>query len=263
MGRKLALWRGKHDDCAPSNLISTMFFISPQIMLNQTFPPNTTTPISVLLVDDNPEFRRGLSALLNFYSSTGNRLFKVIGQAASVDQALALAKEQKPMLILLDMELGQTNGVQFLELYSQLKHSGKVLALSGHSEDKWVFTAMKAGARGYLVKQNLATELHQAIITVLQDHIYLTSETTAGFFRLFHFYNGKSLTTSSKVPLTPREKDVLQCLAEGKSNAVIAKNLDIVEGTVKLYMRDIFDKLEVENRTQAALKALKLGIVSV
>lgn len=232
-------------------------------MLNQSLAPNRVTPISVLLVDDNPDFRRGLCTLLDFYSSTGKMTFKVVGQASSVDQAVALAKEQKPTLILLDLELGQGDGIQFLAQYNQLKQTGKVLVLSGHSEDDWVFRTMQAGARGYLVKQNLSTQLYQAIATVMQEHIYLTAEIASGFFRLFHFYSGQSLKTPSKIHLTERERDVLQCLAEGNSNAVIAERLTIEVGTVKFYLRDIFGKLGVENRTQAALKALKLGIVSV
>lgn len=232
-------------------------------MLHPTLAPKITAPISVLLIDDNPAFRNGLCTLLDFYNSTGEIPFKVVGQAASVDQALALAKTQKPALILLDLELGQSDGLEFLAAYSQLKQPGKVLVLSGHTEDEWVFRAMQAGARGYLVKQKLSTQLYQAITTLIQEHIYLSAETASGFFRLFHFYSGKSLQTTSGVHLTQREKDVLQCLAEGNSNAVIAQRLTIEIGTVKFYLRDIFEKLNVKNRTQAALKALKLGIVVV
>ena len=232
-------------------------------MLNYSLALHTVVPVSVLLIDDNSEFRRGLCALLDFYSSTGDLTFKVVGQAASIEQALVLTKEQKPALIILDLELEQADGIQFLTNYSQLKQSGKVLALSGHAEDEWVFRAMQAGARGYLVKQNLSTQLYQAITTVMQEHIYLTADIASGFFRLFHFYSGQSLKTSPTIHLTEREKDVLQCLAEGNTNADIAQRLKIEVGTVKFYLRDIFDKLGVENRTQAALKALKLGIVSV
>jgi DNA-binding NarL/FixJ family response regulator len=233
-------------------------------MLNQTSVASSTIPVSILLVDDNPDFRRGLCTILDFYNSTSGMQFKVVGQAASMTQALSLVKEQKPTLILLDLEMEQADGIQFLSEYSQLKLNGKVLVLSGHTEDEWVYKAMQAGARGYLVKQNLSTQLYQAITTVLQEHIYLTADIAAGFFRLFHFYSGQSLKTSSAAfSLTEREKDVLQCLAEGQSNKDIARRLVLEVGTVKFYLRDIFDKLGVENRTQAALKALKLGIVSV
>ncbi len=232
-------------------------------MLNPTSAIHSITPISILLVDDSPEFRRGLSTLLDFYNSTSEQQFKVVGQAASMTQALSLAKEQKPTLILLDMEMEQSDGIQFLNEFNQLKQGGKVLVLSGHCEDEWVYKAMQAGARGYLVKQNLSTQLYQAITTVMQEHIYLTADVAAGFFRLFHFYSGQSLKTTSTIHLTERERDVLQCLAEGQSNRDIARRLVLEVGTVKFYLRDIFDKLGVENRTQAALKALKLGIVSV
>lgn len=232
-------------------------------MSPQTTQSKLNTPVSVLLVDDNSDFRQGLCALLNFYNSTDDVEFKVVGQASSVDQALALAKEQRPTLILLDLELYDSSGIEFLTRYSQLKQTGKVLALSGHDEDEWVFRVMQAGARGYLVKQNISTQLYQAISTVMQEHIYLTPEMASGFFRLFHFSSGKSLQTSTEIHLTEREKDVLRCLANGDSNATISEKLYIEVGTVKFYLRDIFDKLGVKNRTQAALKALKLGIVSI
>ncbi|MEM9117478.1 MAG: response regulator transcription factor [Cyanobacteria bacterium P01_F01_bin.56] len=232
-------------------------------MLNPSPVINHTFPISILLVDDNPEFRRGLCTLLDFYCSTSNVQLKVVGQAASATQALSLAKEQKPTLILLDLEMEQSDGIQFLHDYSQIMPNGKVLVLSGHAEDEWVYKAMQAGARGYLVKQHLSTQLYQAIDTVMREQIYLAADIAAGFFRLFHFYSGQSLKTTSTIHLTEREKDVLQCLAEGNSNADIAQRLFLEVGTVKFYLRDIFAKLGVENRTQAALKALKLGIVSV
>ena len=232
-------------------------------MLNSTPVMTKPSPTSVLLVDDNPEFRQGLCTLLDFYRSTSDVSFKVVGQAASVTQALSLAQEQKPTLILLDLEMEQSDGIQFLQAYTQTKQTGKVLVLSGHGEDEWVYKAMQAGARGYLVKQHLSTQLYQAIDTVMREHIYLAADIAAGFFRLFHFYSGQSLKSTSTIHLTEREKDVLQCLAEGNSNADIAQRLFLEVGTVKFYLRDIFDKLDVDNRTQAALKALKLGIVSV
>ncbi|MEL7355598.1 MAG: response regulator transcription factor [Cyanobacteria bacterium J06560_6] len=235
-------------------------------MLHPTTAPKKTVPISVLLVDDDPDFRSGLCTFLNFYSAEDNSLrghqtLRVVGQAASVDQAIALAKQQKPTLILLDLELGESNGIQFLTQYDQLKQHGKVLMLSDYAEDESVYRAMQAGARGFLLKQNLSTQLCQAIVTLLQEKIYLPAEAASGFFRQFHFYNGKSLKTSSTIHFTPRQLDVLGCLTQGDSNATIAKKLIITEGTAKFYVREITEKLGVENRTQVAIAALKMGLV--
>lgn len=218
-------------------------------------------PISILLVDDNPHFREGLQYLLDFYNSTGGEKFQVVGRAASVQQAMQLVEEQHPALVLLDLEFEQDNGLQFLAQYRTHKRAGKALVLSAHDEDEWVFKAMQAGARGYVFKQKLSTQLCHAIKTVMNDEIYLTSEMATRFFRYFHFHSGQSLRAAAALHLTEREREVLACLVEGHSNALISRRLHITVGTVKAYLRCIFEKMEVTSRTQAALKALKLGLV--
>lgn len=223
---------------------------------------STKNSISTLLVDDDIEFRQGLQFLLNFYSSTSEMRFNVVGRAASADQALALTIEQSPRLILLDLELAKTDGIRFLEQKRSLDQPGKVLILSGHQEDEWVFRAMQAGAQGYLFKRQLSKQLPEAVTRVLQDEVYLSPEAAASFFRMFHFFSGQSLQSCQSVHLTRREKQVLHCVVEGSSNHEIAKHLNITVGTVKAYMTGIFEKLEVTSRTQAALKALKMGLVT-
>lgn len=246
-----------------------------------------TRPISVLLVDDRPEFRQGLQTLLDFYNSSGPWTFRVVGHAASVEQALQLIREQSPTLVLLDLELDQGNGLQVLHHLSQLptttkalvpktgletalqgSHPGlhpnpatKVLVLSGHQEDEWVFRAMQAGARGYVFKNRLSVQLLEAIATILRGEVYLSPEVATCFFRSFHFYGGHSLASIPSVHLTEREREVLNCLVQGESNDGIAAQLNITVGTVKAYLTAIFEKLEVRSRTQAALKALRLGLI--
>ncbi|MBE9062411.1 response regulator transcription factor [cf. Phormidesmis sp. LEGE 11477] len=217
--------------------------------------------ISILLIDDQAAFRDGLQNLLNFYNSTGGENFQVVGRAASVEQALKLSKEQHPALVLLDLGLGQEDGIDFLTRYSDKQPQGKVLVLSGQRDDEWVFKAMQAGARGFVFKQSLSKQLSEAIQTVMNEQIYLTPELLTGFFRHFHFHAGRSLKVSSSLHLTDRELEVLACLVKGDSNAVISQRLHITVGTVKAYLRCIFEKMGVDSRTQAALKALKLGLV--
>ncbi|WP_008315054.1 response regulator transcription factor [Leptolyngbya sp. PCC 6406] len=224
--------------------------------------PISSTPsqtISVLLVDDNPSFRHGLQALLDFYSGNGPSRYQVVGQATSVEQAVKLTIEQSPTLVLLDMELGQSSGLTFLQ--TRPKGNERVLVLSAHREDEWVFRAMQAGASGYLFKTHLAERLWPAITTVLKDQIYLSPEVATGFFRLFQFYNGGALTTAT-IPLTEREQEVLHWLVQGASNNAIAQRLHITVATVKAHLTAIFEKLEVSSRTQAIVKALKLGLVA-
>lgn len=219
-------------------------------------------PISVLLVDDNQRFRYGLQTLLDFYGATGTLKCRVVGHAASVDQALRLALEQTPALVLLDLELSQDNGIEFLTKQQTLENRSKVLVLSAHREDEWVFRAMQAGAAGYLFKDHLVNHLWEAITTVMRDQIYLSPEVATSFFRLFHFYSGRSFPTHPPVNLTEREQEVLHWLVQGASNDAIAKHLHITVATVKAHLTGIFEKLGVTSRTQAIVKALKLGLVT-
>jgi DNA-binding NarL/FixJ family response regulator len=219
-------------------------------------------PISVLLVDDDCDFRQGLQSLLSFYGSTSDLKFQVVGRAASVEQGLELAEQQSPALILLDLGLGEKDGIQFLQKYQSLRKSSRVLVLSGYDEDDWIFQAMRAGARGYVVKHQLSTQLLDAITTVMREEIYMSAPVLTGFMRSFHFHEGRSLQQRNvQIHLTDRERDVLHCVVHGASNEAIADKLNITVGTVKAYLTAIFEKLEVRSRTQAALKALKMGLV--
>jgi DNA-binding NarL/FixJ family response regulator len=231
-------------------------------LAEETKPNIATQPISVLLVDDDYEFRQGLQSLLSFYGSTGAGRFQVIGRAASVEQGLELAAELSPNLILLDMQLGNQDGLSFLQQYQPCQKSSRVLVLSGHDGDDWIFEAIRLGARGYLLKQNLSVALLEAIATVMRDDIYMTSHVVTAFVRSFHFHQGRSLQQRNvQVHLTEREREVLHCVVKGASNEEISDKLNITIGTVKAYLTAIFEKLEVRSRTQAALKALKLGLV--
>ncbi|MBD2119521.1 response regulator transcription factor [Trichocoleus sp. FACHB-262] len=230
-----------------------------------TFPPTASplnNPISILLVDDCPAFRQGLKSLLEFHSATNAIQFQVIGQAASVQQASSLALQQSPMLILLDMELNQESGVELLHVLSTNAKTSKVLVLSGHEEEEWVFKAMQAGAKGYVFKHHLSLQLIEAIQVVMQNQIYLPPEVATRFFQLFHFSQGQSMSSSPNIHLTHREREVLYWLVQGASNEIISQELYITVGTVKAYLTTIFEKLNVTSRTQAALQALKLGLVS-
>lgn len=217
--------------------------------------------ISVLLADDEPQFRQGLKTLLSFYSKSGSFQLTPIGEAASVEQILKLTAEQRPTLILLDLELIGGDGVTALLRLSEMAYKGKILVLSGHKEDEWIFRAMQAGASGYVVKDRLATELCDAIATVIKGEVYLSPELATRFFRLFHFYAGRTVQACQSVHLTDREQEVLHWLVQGASNDEISSQLYITVATVKAHLTAIFEKLSVTSRTQAIVKALKLGLV--
>lgn len=218
--------------------------------------------ISVLLVDDDAKFRQGLQTLLQFYSTTQDRQFTIVGEATSSDQAVQLTEQQRPILILLDMELANGDGITALNELAKLEHRSKILVVSGHQEEEWVFRAMRAGANGYVVKTELATELFSATATVLNDQVYLSPDLATRFFQTFRFYNGQALDAKAKLNLTDREQEVLHWLVQGASNEEIANRLYISIATVKAHLTAIFHKLGVTSRTQAIIRALKLGLVS-
>ncbi|WP_017327652.1 response regulator transcription factor [Synechococcus sp. PCC 7336] len=218
--------------------------------------------LSILLVDDEPQFRQGMRMLLGFFRQQDWERVQVVGEAASAAQAIALAREQHPALILLDLELSAEDGIAALQGLREAEFGGKVLVLSAHREDEWVFRSMRAGASGYLFKDRLVKELSEAIATVMRGDIYLSPEMASGFFRMFHFYAGQPLQACRELHLTEREQEVLHWLVQGESNESIARHLYVTVATVKAHLTAIFDKLQVRSRTQAIVKALKLGLVS-
>ncbi|MEM9265382.1 MAG: response regulator transcription factor [Cyanobacteria bacterium P01_F01_bin.13] len=219
-----------------------------------------TDAISVLLVDDHAEFRQGLRTLLGFYTN-GPANFEVVAEAASVDQAIEMVETHSPMIVLLDMELDHGTGLDVLQRLRGLGVNTRVLSLSAHREDEWIFQAMQAGAKGYIAKDKLATQLYEALQAVLQDKIYLDPELASGFFRLFHANAGRNFQASVGIRLTEREQQVLHWLVQGASNERIAKELYITVATVKAHLTAIFEKLKVRSRTQAIVKAIRLGLV--
>jgi DNA-binding NarL/FixJ family response regulator len=221
----------------------------------------TVQMLSVLLVDDEQRFRQGLRTLLNFYSLNDSLSLEVVGEAASVEQALKLTLQESPNLILLDLELVGGDGITTLHRLREISYAGKVLVLSGHQEDDWIFRAMQAGAAGYVFKSRLASQLCEAITTVMKSEIYLPPEVANGFFRRFQAYSESYLETRQKLHLTEREQEVLHWLTQGASNEEIAKHLYVTVATVKAHLTSIFEKLQVTSRTQAIVAALKLGLI--
>lgn len=222
---------------------------------------NDNQKLSVLLVDDEERFRQGLRTLLNFYNINSALPVEIVGDADCVEQVLKVTANKSPDLILLDMQLAGCDGITVLTRLKEAAFSGKVLVLSAHQEDDWIFRAMQAGAAGYVFKNRLATQLCEAINTVTRSEIYLPSEVASRFFRFFQAYSDSALRASHQVHLTEREQEVLYWLTQGASNEEIAKHLYVTVATVKAHLTSIFEKLKVTSRTQAIVAALKLGLV--
>jgi DNA-binding NarL/FixJ family response regulator len=221
-------------------------------------------PLTVLLVEDNERFRQGLRHLLSFYSSNSSNsslFLEVVGEANSLEQTLKLAQDKSPDLILLDLQLVGTDGITVLVSLKEIAYTGKVLVLSAHQEDEWIFRAMQAGASGYVFKNHLAAQLCEAINTVTKSEIYLHSEVASRFFRFFQTSSDSCLRACHQLHLTSREQEVLYWLTQGAANEEIAKHLYVAVATVKAHLTSIFRKLKVKSRTEAIITAWKLGLV--
>lgn len=215
---------------------------------------------TVLLVEDDPRYRQGIRSLLNLYESEEWSI-EVIGEAGSVEQALSLLVQHRPMLVLLDLELANSNGIAFLLRLRSLPFSSKTLVLSAHEEDEWIFRAIQSGATGYVFKHQAGTQLFEAIGAVLRSETYLPQSVANGFFRLFQAREIARLQARQRLQLTEREYEILNRLAQGDSNEEIAKQLYVTVATIKAHLTSIFDKLQVSNRAQAIVAAFKLGLV--
>ncbi|GAB2577808.1 DNA-binding response regulator [Paractinoplanes abujensis] len=200
--------------------------------------------IRVLIVDDHPAVRRGLRTFLELAGD-----ITVAGEAADGPAALALADATEPDVVLLDMVLPGMDGVAVLQ---ELRHRGspvKVLVVTSFSDR--LVPAMKAGARGYLSKDVDPNALVAAVRSVHAGHLLLEADVAATL-----------LGAPPGTPvLTARERDVLALIAEGRSNREIARALVVAEKTVKTHVSSILMKLGLADRTQAALHAVRTGLV--
>ena len=224
---------------------------------------NEQQQLSVLIVDDDIEFRQGLKTLLGFYSMDRNNglSIEVVGEASNVDRTLKLAASLCPDSILLDMELVGGDGITALIALREMSYPGKILVLSGHQEESWIFRAMQAGASGYVFKNHVAMQLWDAINTIRRSEIFLPIEVVSKFFHRFQAEAESSLRTSQKFHLTEREREVLHWLTQGASNEEISQHLYVTVATVKAHLTSIFTKLKVTSRAQAIVTAVKLGLV--
>lgn len=207
-------------------------------------------PIRVLIVDDHEIVREGLHILLSEEPD-----FEVIGMAGDSENALALTKLHKPDLVLMDLVMPGLDGIETTRLVLSESPSTRVLVLTTFSDDQHVRDAIQAGAIGYLLKDVLKTELLSAIRSAAEGKPALHPEAQKYLMR--QISGGE---VAAHTLLTAREFDILQLIAEGKSNKEIALALHLTEGTVKGYVSTVFDKLGVADRTQAALYAVEHGL---
>lgn len=216
---------------------------------------------SVLIIDDNYDHASGIRELVRI----GSR-FEVKGIAASAEIGISLIKKFKPDLVLMDINMPDMDGITAIQEIQKLEPATKIIALTGYDDSDLIFRAMKIGARGYLLKTMAASQLVKAMEEVLSGRIYLPAALSIKFFDHFQSSfreNSRDVSCSGEnllSSLTQREEEVLELLTQGTTYKGVAKQLFISETTVKTHVNNIFQKLQVNDRTQAVLYAINHGL---
>jgi DNA-binding NarL/FixJ family response regulator len=210
-----------------------------------------TTSVRILLVDDHAIVREGLRALLDDVQG-----MRIVGEATNGDEAVEMTARLQPDLVLMDLKMPGLPAPDAIRTIRARNPSVHVLMLTSYAEDQQVQKVISAGALGYVLKDVAKAELLKAMTTVARGEPWLHAEAQ----RLLVNRMRKPSELNPLELLTDRERSVLKLLAQGQSNKNIGKTLQLTEGTVKGYVSNILAKLKLEDRTQAALLAVKLGL---
>ena len=214
--------------------------------------------IRIVIADDQMLFREGLRTLL----STRND-FEIVGEASDGEEAIALVESLHPSVVLMDLRMPRLDGIQATARIRERFPSTAILVLTTFDDDSNLFGALRAGADGYLLKDVAFETLVAAIHAAARGESFLqttvTGRVVAAFTRLMEAGGPKA--EALVVPLSRREREILSLLGDGASNKEIADRLNLAEGTVKNHVTNILTKLDVRDRTQAAIRGRQLGIV--
>lgn len=213
----------------------------------------------ILICDDNYEHLQGVRELIHLESD-----FDVVATASSANIAISLAKKYRPEIILMDMNMPEKDGLSAISEIEKLDLGIRTIALSGYDDADLIFRAMKLGAKGYILKTMASAQLIYAIEEIASGKVYLPPALSSRFFEHFHnsFKEETSMLNNEDnllSDLTQREEEVLELLTQGITYKGVATKLFISETTVKTHVNNIFQKLQVNDRTQAVLYALNNG----
>lgn len=201
--------------------------------------------ISVLIVDDHPVLREGLASILGDEPD-----MKVVGETGSGEEAVRLHRELRPDITLMDLRLPGLSGADAAAQILRENPDARIIIFSSYSGDEDIYRSIRAGVRAYLLKDMLRTELVSAIRAVLAGEPYLPPAVQQ---RLQERQSGRSLT--------PREREILALIVKGLRNREIAEVLGASEGTIRIHISHILEKLGATDRTEAAVQAIARGIV--
>jgi DNA-binding NarL/FixJ family response regulator len=216
-------------------------------------------PIHVLIADDHTLFRAGLHALLNLFPD-----IQVVGEASSGEEAITKAEALQPDIILMDLQMPGVNnmpGVNGIEATRRIVHTSPniaIIVVTMFEDDDSVFSAMRAGARGYILKEADEEEVLRAIRAVARGEAIFGPAIAR---RLVHFFSKPGLLSNPVFPeLTEREREILDLIARGENNAEIAQRLVLSPHTVRNHISNIFSKLQVADRAEAIILARDAGL---
>lgn len=210
---------------------------------------NAPATTSVIIIDDHPLFRKGVSQLIALSDQ-----LHLIGEASSGEEGLELARALEPDLILLDLNMRGMNGIETLRALREADLAARILILTVSDAADDLVAAIRAGADGYLLKDMEPEELLARIVEALSGRIVISESLNGLLARSLR--DEAQAAERSLAPLTDRERDILGCLASGLSNKLIARDLNIAEGTVKVHIKNLLKKLKFRSRLEAAVWAI-------
>jgi len=212
-------------------------------------------PIRVLVVDDHPVVRRGIKTLLG-----EERNLEVVGEAVNGLDALQKVEALQPDVILMDLVMPEMNGIEAIERITAVHPEARILVMTSFAADDKVFPSIKAGALGYLLKDTDPEDLIRMIHQVARGELSIHPSIARKVIQELNRPPKEPLTPS---PLTEREVEILQLLAQGVENKEIARRLVLREATVRTHVSNILGKLQLANRVQATLYALRRGLTTL
>ncbi|MEK8128925.1 response regulator transcription factor [Paenibacillus filicis] len=210
-----------------------------------------TQPIRIMLADDHAHAREAMKDII-----TADASFKIVGEAANGLEAIRLAEQCMPDLILMDIRMPEMDGLEATKTIKERFPYVKIIMVTVSGDITNLFEAIKRGAQGYLLKNLSPASWHEYLRAVAFDEAPMSREVAV---RLLREFTAVKSSVPEKSPLTSREKEILECVARGRSNKEISDDLDISEHTVKNHLKNILHKLHLDNRVQLMRYAYQKG----